>query len=250
MDIHQIIANDLLYEVESLAPYSVASTEKALSFVELPKRNRDINIVNIGSGTGYQSVTLQDTLKKNIYTIDHRPQYIKQFQDELSRQQLDKYIHAKYSPLQYLPFKENEIDLIWTESTAKDIKFEEGLSSWNKYLAHNGYLGICAYCWDSEKKPKEVITFFEKNNIDNDSIPNRISQMTKHGFAPIAHFSMPDECWWNYFCPLDIHRDHILEKYCDNMDVVNIMDDLDEEITLFEKYGDSYKYVFFIGKKL
>lgn len=247
MDIHQIIANDLIYEVEALAPYSFSCTKKALSFVELLQKKK--KIVNIGSGTGYQSIILYDILKENIISTDHRMPYIEKFQQELSRQELDKYICPTYSSLNSLPFKENELDLIWAESVAKDIYFEEGLNNWNKYLASDGYIGICAYCWASDDRPKEVADFFDKNKIDNDSIFNRIHQMSNSGFTPVAHFTMPEECWWNYFCPLDINKNDILKKYFYNKDVIDIVKRLEQEISLFEEYSNFYSYVFFIGKK-
>lgn len=247
MDIHQIIVNDLSYEVESLSPYSVSCTQKALSFVDLPhKKNK---IANIGSGTGYQSITLLETLKTEIYSIDHRPLYTKLLQKELVTQSLNKCIHAEYSPIDCLPFETNGLDLVWAESTAKDAFFEDSLNNWYKYIAPNGYIGICAYCWESENKPKDVVNFFTKQKIDNNSILKRLQQMNDKGFVPVAHFTMPEECWWNYFCPLDINRDFILKKYLYSKEVVDIMDTIDEEITLFEKYGNTYKYVFFIGKK-
>ena len=248
MDIHQIIADEIIFEIEGLAPYSFSSTQKALSFIELPKKRK--KVANIGSGTGYTTLMLYDFLKTNIVSVDHRKFYVNKFQEELSNQKLDKYIDVVYSPLDTLPFEENELDLIWAESLTKDISFNDSLSNWQKYLASSGYIGICAYCWNTDDRPREVVEFFSENKIDNESLNSRIGQMFSTGFLPIAHFTLPEECWWNYFCPLDINKDSLLRKYYFNCDVVEVIDKLDQEISLFEKYGELYSYVFFIGKKL
>lgn len=248
MDIHQIIANDIIYEVEGLAPYSFSSTKKALSFVNLSHNKK--KIANIGSGTGYPSIILQEILKENIISVDHRASYVMKFRQELSIQRLDKYITPIFSSLTDLPFEKNELDLIWAESVAKDLPFAEGLNCWNKYLATDGYIGLCAYCWNSTDKPQPVVDFFRKNKMDNQSIGFRIDQMLDAGFVPVAHFTLPEECWWNYFCPLDINKDLLLKKYFYSTDVVEFVDKLEQEISLFEKYADSYSYVFFIGKKV
>lgn len=247
MNIPEIILPELIFEIEGLAPCGYFSTQKALSFIK--SLNRIKKVADIGCGKGYQSIAIYEMIKSKIIAIDHRSEYIRNFQKDLKTQGLDKYIFPLCCQLDNLPFDESELDLIWAESITNEISFKSALYNWNKYLKQGGYIAICAYCWNEENPPEKVVEFFYENKIDINSISARILGITQADFVPTAHFIMPEECWWNYFCPIDIYEDEILKKYPNNIDVRKFVKSVNSEIELFEKYGDSYDYVFFIGEK-
>lgn len=247
MNIPEKVIPELIFEIEGLAPCSYSSTKKALSFIkQLDKTNK---IANIGCGPGSQSLILYEMIKSKIITIDHRYEYIHNFQKELEIQKLDKYIIPLYCQLDNLPFNNNELDLIWAEFSANELGFKSALHCWSKYLKIGGHIAICAYCWSNEYPSKDVSDFFCENKIEINSISSRIVQMIKTGFTPTAHFIMPEECWWNYFSPIDLLKDQLLQKYRDDLEVRQFFESVDYEIELFQKYGNSYGYVFFIGEK-
>lgn len=247
MNIPNILINELLPHIEGLAPHSYFATQKALSFIE--GLNKMQHIANIACETGLQTIRMLSVIKTRITVVDSINAYINNFQKELKIQKLEEFISPVCHDLDNLPFKEEELDLIWAESIANKLSFETALENWHIYLKEDGYIGICAYCSNTQNLPEEAENYFRKNNIDIDSISNRIHQMAQLGFVPTAHFVMPDECWWNYFCPIDIHKDELLQKYPDNSEVEEFVKKVDQEIELFENYGYSYEYVFFIGKK-
>lgn len=90
------------------------------------------------------------------------------------------------------------------------------------------------------------------NDINPDIIyiAERIDQIQQAGFLPVAHVIMPDECWWNCFCPLEENFDSFLKKHKNNADALQLVRKIDKEIDLYEKYSEHYGYVFFIGKKV
>lgn len=247
MNIPRIVITELIFEIEGLAPCSYSSTRKALSFIEhLDKINK---IANIGCGPGSQSIILYEIMKSKIIAIDHRCEYIDNLQKELKMQKMDKYIIPLCCQLDSLPFNKNELDLIWAEFSANELGFKSALDCWTKYLKIGGYIAICAYCWNNECPPEDVTTFFCKSKIDIGSISSRIIQMIESGFVPTAHFILPEECWWNYFSPIDVFKSQVLQNHPNDLDVRLFFESVDYEIELFEKYGDSYEYVFFIGQK-
>lgn len=247
IDIPDILISELIPEIEGLAPHSHFMTAKALGSIDgLHKMKK---IADVGCGSGYQSILLKEMTQADIIAIDHRKEYIDDFRKELKRQELDKYIHPVLCQTNTLPFFEGELDMIWSESLAANIGFGQAIKRWKKYIKQGGYIGICAYCRNYNTFPDKVSAFFHKNNIGIDSISNRIIQMDELGFLPISHFIMPEECWWNYFCPIDSNLEGLTKKFPDNPQITEFTQDVNSEISLFENYGDYYSYVFFIGRK-
>ncbi len=247
MNIPKLLINELIKDLEGLAPHSLSMTKKALSFVS--HLNKMEKVADIGCGPGYQSVTLWDITKAHVVAIDYREDYIAKFQHELIEQKLDNKISPMLLQTEDIPFNEEEFDMIWSEFLGGDIGYDQVLKKWGKFVKKDGYIVICAYCWNNNNMPKDVIEFFQSHNIDIDHYSARILQMNKYGFVPVSHFIMPEECWWNYFCPIDVNLDKILKKYPNNSEVHKFVKDINTEINLFEKYGDYYEYAFFIGKK-
>lgn len=249
MNIPDILIPEFISIIEGLAPHSYPSTKKALSFI--PGLEKMKKIADIGCGQGYQSIILLERTKSQIIAIDHRIDFIQSFRRELKNQKLNIKITPILSEFDNLPFLEEELDLIWSEFATSEVDFNWALDNWAKYLKMGGYIGICAYCWLNNNPPEEVLDFFLRNKININFISNRIEKMEKIGFIPISHFIMAEECWWNYFIPFDtaINVSNLLEKYSQNSDVVQFVKDVNTEIALYEKYGDYYGYVFFIGEK-
>lgn len=238
---------DFYLHAGSLAPNSYQSTIKALSFVErLPRVQK---IANIGCGTGLQTVILYEATHQPITAIDFIPEYIQSVEHELKRQNLDRYIHPVLASPDNLPFMNEEYDIIWSEYQASKIGFNYALNEWNKFIKKDGYIVICAYCWLTDNPPTAIIDFWKKNENEIAPVTSRIEQLRKTGFLPVSYFVMPDECRWNHYCPLEDGFESFLKKYPDNPFAQQLIQDIDKEIDLYEKFGRHYGYAFFIGRK-
>lgn len=248
MNISDDLTIDFFLKADSLAPYSYHTTMKALGFIERVSRAR--KIADIGSGRGMQTVTLFEATQKPILAIDFIPEFVEELKSELNHQKLNDYICPVFASPDDLPFGYGELDILWSEYTASEIGFEYAVNEWSKYLKPEGYMAVCAYCWLTKNCPDEISDYLNEKKTDIYPIADRITQFQKAGFLPVAHFIMPDECWWNYYCPLEENFSPFLKKHKDSKDARKLVRKIDREIDLFEKYGQHYGYVFFIGKKL
>lgn len=242
------LRNDFFFHVEGLAPYSYHMTVKALSFID--KLSRFKRIADIGCGKGLQTFILSEATNSQIIAVDFIIDYIEYLEKELSIQKQVNRIFPVYAASGSLPFYNEEFDMIWSESIANKIGFEHILKKWNKYIKKNGYISVCSYCWLTDSPPGKITEYWGNKNNEIASISNRIIQLKNAGFTPIAHFVMPDECWWNYFCPLEDNFNKFLQRHPNNPDAEKLIEEIDKEIDLYEKYGEHYGYVFFIGKKM
>ena len=242
------LVTDFFLDAEGLAPNSYQATMQALSFVEgLPQFEK---IADIGCGTGQQTSTLYEATNAQIIAIDFILEFVEYLKNEAKIQKLDGRIHSILASADNLPFDNEELDLVWAESVVNEIGFEYALKQWNKYIKKGGYIGLCSYCWLTDDPPGIIAEYWKNTSKEIEPISCRIKQILNNGFIPVAHFIMPDECWWNYFCPMEDNFDRFLEKHPDDFAAKKLIEQIDKEISLFERYGECYGYVFFIGKKV
>jgi ubiquinone/menaquinone biosynthesis C-methylase UbiE len=150
-----------------------------------------------------------------------------------------------------LPFKKEEFDLIWSEGAIYNIGFQEGLNYWKNFLKKGGYIAVSEVSWFTEKRPEEIDIFWKNNYPQIDTIGNKVKQMEKTGFIPVATFILPENCWVeNYYKPQIIVQEKFLEKYVDDKVVESFIANERREADLYNKYKQFYGYVFYIAKKI
>ncbi len=83
------------------------------------------------------------------------------------------------------------------------------------------------------------------------SFPNKIAQMQKAGYVPVATFVLPEHCWTDNFYELQVDAQHaLLEKHAGNKTAEEFIAYQQYEAQLYDKYKSYYGYVFYIGKKI
>ena len=150
-----------------------------------------------------------------------------------------------------LPFEEEGLDLIWSEGAIYNIGFERGLNEWRRYLKMGGYVAVSESSWFTEERPAEIHDFWMSVYPEIDTIPNKVAQIQKAGYIPVATFILPEYCWTeNYFTPLIKAREIFSQKYPGNKTVEELMKFGRHEAELYRKYKEFYGYVFYIAKKV
>ena len=148
-----------------------------------------------------------------------------------------------------LPFAEGSLDVIWCEGAIYHIGFEEGLRYFHRFLKPGGTVVASEVSWFREDPPAEIAGFWNDNYPGIDTIPAKVAGMQRAGFTPVAHFVMPEQCWWNYFRPMEAHYETFLEKHNHREEARALIDSFRHEVDLYGRYKDHYGYVFYIGRK-
>ena len=230
-------------------PGSPEATLKALNFVgSLTGKSR---IADIGCGTGGQTMVLAANAPGKITGIDLFPVFIDLFNLNASRNGFQKRVKGIVGSMNNLPFKNEEFDLIWSEGAIYNIGFERGLNEWRKFLKKGGYIAVSEASWFTEKRPEEIDNFWKSEYPGIDTIPNKVSQLQKQGYVPVATFILPETCWTdNYYVPQVKAQDEFLKKYAGNKNAEELVANQRHEARLYDKYKDFYGYVFYIGRKI
>lgn len=249
--IHEFDLN-VIYEffsdTERQGPGSKEETLKALSFIgALDKESR---IADIGCGTGGQTMVLGESTSCEIIGVDAWPGFIDQFNQNARNRDLQGRVRGIAGNMENLPFGEEELDLIWSEGAIYNIGFERGLKEWRKFLKKGGYIAVTENTWFSEERPAEIQDFWQKAYPEIDTIPNKVAQMQKAGYLPVATYILPETIWLDYYKWQVRRRETFLKKYEGNEAVEEFVAAMQYEAELYYKYKEYYGYMFYIGKRV
>ncbi len=235
--------------IERQGPGSPEMTIKALSFIEhLTPESR---IADIGCGTGGQTMVMAQHVPGQITGIDLFPLFIENFNKNACKFNLEKRVKGVVGNMENLPFADEELDLIWSEGAIYNIGFERGLNEWRRFLKTGGYLAVTEASWFTDKRPAEIENFWVDAYPEIDTIPNKVAQMQKAGYIPVAAFILPEKCWTEqFYVPQVAAQETFLKKYAGNKTAEGFVAYQQQEARLYELYKDYYGYVFYVGKKI
>jgi ubiquinone/menaquinone biosynthesis C-methylase UbiE len=193
---------------------------------------------------------LAQNLHGSIVGLDQIPDFIDVLNSNALRQGLQNRVKGTVGSMEHLPFQKDEFDLIWSEGAIDAIGFEKGLTHWNRFLKINGYVCVTCPCWFTDEHPAEVKKFWSDAGSGLDTIEHNILTMQRAGYAPIAVFALPEECWTdNYFAPRAEKEQALLSRYSENKAVENYVENDKYEVELYSKYKQHYGYTFYIDRK-
>jgi ubiquinone/menaquinone biosynthesis C-methylase UbiE len=208
-------------------------------------------IADIGCGTGGQAMVLAQNTQGTITGLDIFPGFIEKFNANAKKLGLQNRVKGIVGSMDNLPFQNEEFDLIWSEGAIYNIGFDRGINEWRRFLKKGGCIAVSEASWLTEKRPAEIEKFWMDAYPGIDTIPNKVSQMQKAGYIPIASFILPENCWIDYFYIPQISRQkEFLQRYHGSKAVEDLIANEQNEAQLYYKYKEYYGYVFYIGKKI
>jgi ubiquinone/menaquinone biosynthesis C-methylase UbiE len=235
--------------IERQGPGSPEVTIKALSFIDgLSDESR---IADLGCGTGGQTMVLAQQAPGQITGIDLFSDFINLFNRNAALLNLQDRVKGIVGSMDNLPFQEEELDMFWSEGAIYNIGFERGLNEWRKFLKPGGYVAVTEASWFTDERPEEINQFWEDAYPEIDTIPNKVAQMQKAGYIPVATFILPENCWTEHFYALQVSaQETFLKKHAGNQAAEDLVANERHEAQLYAKYKAYYGYVFYIGKKI
>lgn len=234
--------------IKRQGPGSPEMTLKALSFIDC--LNEGSRIADIGCGTGGPTRVLAQHAPGSITGIDLFPEFINRFNDNALELDLQDSVKGIVGSMDDLPFQPEELDLIWSEGAIYNIGFERGLNEWRKFLKTGGFVAITDASWFTGERPAEINDFWMDAYPEIDTIPNKVAQLKKAGYIPVATFALPENCWIEHFYALQVEAQELfLKKYAGNKKAEELVAYQRYEAQLYDRYKEYYGYVFYIGKK-
>jgi len=235
--------------MERQGPGSPDVTLRALSFVD--NLTGESRIADLGCGTGGQTMVLAGHAPGRITGIDLFADFIDIFNAASRKLNLQDRVSGMVGSMDKLPFRDEELDLIWSEGAIYNIGFERGLNEWRRFLKKGGFIAVSEASWFTEERPAEIDEFWKDAYPEIDTISNKVGQMQKAGYIPVAAFILPESCWTeNFYVPQVPLQQEFLRKHAGNRMAEDLVENQRHEAELYYKYKDFYGYAFYIGKKI
>jgi SAM-dependent methyltransferase len=243
------LTTDIFFEVHSglprQGPGDAESTARALSFMS--GRSMHPHILDIGCGTGAQTLDLAALVDGQIIAVDnHQP-----FLDTLQLEAVDRRINHKISvvnaDMKDLKYADHSFDIIWSEGAIYIIGFENGLRDWQRLLKPHGYVAVTELSWLASSSPAEIREFWNREYPNMNPVHQNLKLITDTGYRVVGHFTLPTSSWWNdYYQPLESRLSALRVKHSGDQQALAVIESSQLEINLYRKYSDYYGYVFYI----
>jgi ubiquinone/menaquinone biosynthesis C-methylase UbiE len=211
----------------------------------------NIKILDIGCGSGMQTIHLAGICDNcHITAVDVYQPYLDSLMEKAAYEGVADRISTVCVSMDYLPFRDNEFDIIWSEGAIFVMGFEKGLSYWKQFLKKGGFMVLTETSWFTDCPSEEVFQFWNKCYPDIAVIAQNEKRIESAGYTIIDRFKIPASAWWDdYYNPLGKRLDQIEDKFKGNSEAESIIEFVKKEMDIFSQYSDEYGYVFFVLQK-
>ena len=226
-------------------PGSAVGTRRALGLV--PGVGPLTLVLDIGCGTGAQTLVLAYNSLACIIAIDNHPPFIDALNCEAHRLGITDRLQARVADMRSLDFADDSFDLIWCEGAIYNVGFEAGLRDWRRVLRRNGHVALTEVCWRKPDPPAECAAFWSREYPAIRDTSALLEAAEACGYDTVEHFPLPASAWWNdYYRPLQDNVTEFRKRYHDAPDAQELADQCQHEIDIWHAYSEFYGYEFFV----
>ena len=226
-------------------PGEAACTLRALALV--PGVGARTRVLDIGCGTGCQTLALARNSPARILAVDNHLPFIDELNREADRLGIANRLEARAADMRRLDFADGSFDLIWCEGAVYNVGVEAGLRDWRRLLASGGHVALTEVCWRKPNRPAECAAFWEQEYPAIRDAPALLEAIDACGYDTVGHFPLPASAWWDdYYRPLQANVTAFRTRYADAPDAQELADQCQHEIDVWRAYADFYGYEFFV----
>ena len=243
--------NEVFYEIFSnlprQGPGDVCVSLEALK--SIPFSDSEIRMADIGCGTGFQTLYLAQHLKGSVLAIDNYQPYLDELQQNAQAVGLDSIISVQLGDMDALDLPLSHFDVLWSEGAIYITGIKNGLQNWRKFLKPQGYIVFSDICWLKPNPPADLVDFWNSEVPGMMDVRQIQELIEETDYTLIKEFLLPASSWVNnYYYPLSLNVARLRIKYQHEPDKLEVIETVQHEIDIFNKYSDYYSYKFFVVK--
>ena len=212
--------------------------------------SRPLEIADIGCGTGGASLELARMLDARITAVDFLPSFLDVLRQRAQAQGLGRIITLEAS-MDALPFTDASFDVIWSEGAVYNMGFEAGIAAWKRFLKPGGKLVLSEITWTTAARPQTITDYWTAQYPEIDTASAKLAVLERHGYRPEGYFLLPPCCWQeHYYGPLRERFPAFLDRHEHSPQAAAIVAAEEEEMALYQKYGQFYSYGMYVAAKV
>lgn len=212
--------------------------------------SRPLEIADIGCGTGGASLELARMLDARITAVDFLPSFLDVLRQRAQAQGLGRIITLEAS-MDALPFTDASFDVIWSEGAVYNMGFEAGIAAWKRFLKPGGKLVLSEITWTTAARPQTITDYWTAQYPEIDTASAKLAVLERHGYRPEGYFLLPPCCWQeHYYGPLRERFPAFLDRHGHSPQAAAIVAAEEEEMALYQRYGQFYSYGMYVAAKV
>jgi SAM-dependent methyltransferase len=227
-------------------PGNRACTARALALCEgLAPRPR---ILDLGCGSGAQTLHLAELTDGKILAVDSHPPNIARLQATLAERGLAHRVEATVADMARLALPER-FDLVWSEGAFYNIGIGAALGVCAGVLSSGGFVAFTDAVWRRAGAPAEVRAAFADYPTMG-TVNDVLEVIAESGFSILGHFPLPDAAWWDdFYTPMERRIETLRRRSSGDTEAIAALDELAREPELYRRHGDTFGYEFFIARR-
>ncbi len=227
-------------------PGSNPSTSEAIR--RLPVLPTYPRVLDIGCGPGQQTLVLAHELGGQTTAVDVYPPFLEDCRKAAESAGLGDLVEVRDLSMDALDYEPETFDLIWSEGAVFILGVEAALRLWRPLLKPGGVMAFTEATWLTDDPPAEVREFWEQAYPVMATIEANEAAAKDLGYEPVDRFTLPASDWTEeYYAPLKARIEAIKDGA--DADMAETIEETLHEINIFDRYNDSYGYVFYILRK-
>ena len=229
-------------------PGSDEATREAIR--RLPPLPLRPHVFDLGCGPGKQTLVLARHFRTPIISVDFHAPYLDQLRDSAEAEGLSDLIDTRLGRMEELEAEPGSVDLIWIEGAIYIIGFAAGLRLWRPLLRDDGFLVASEATWLTDNPSEEAQSFWHEAYPAMTTVEGNTKTAAECGYEIFDHFTLPESAWWDeYYTPLAVRAARLRQEADTNPALAEVLDDTESEISVYDRYSDSFGYVFYLMRK-
>lgn len=239
------IFSEIFTDLPRQGPGDVLLTRKCFeSIANLQDRK---SVLDVGCGTGFQTVYLALSSDFSITAVDNHQPYLDELDQRAKDLNLSHRIVTRSMSMENLLLAEASFDIILSEGAIYIMGVENGLNHWKQFLKPEGHIIFSDLCWVKRPKDNELIDFWRQEYPSMMSLEEMERTILVNGYRIVDKHMLSNHGWVNnYYYPLQLNVIKCRSKYADDLEALGAIGSVQKEIDLFYKYNEYFSYFFFV----